>query len=496
MYYERLIKLTLAVMDRKHSDGVSRRDFLKHLSNTLLFATVYPYLPKQELDVGSNLDFQEQIIVNTDGKHLYIPDTNGSTILEDVNIRWENYWDSKVKTPDIAHGHLTFFGESAVSDAQFFIQTDQLRINMANGYSLTPNQQILVSLRDNYDNNSLFDVNESTEDYINNFHDWLLQSGYSGVIALKSPEDFGGIGRVQIWNPIAENWIGPFNVIVLNTATYETFQGRVDQVSQFPGTDIQFSWLGDVSKELLIESGINSDSESETAIVFRWVENTINPIINNNFENIVFPEIELLPTEINDATRVFGENFANIIRSIDPNFIIELFNDPKVADYDNTAVEFHYINNEYPFYGILWPQFISYMLNQVGVNNYFNRDTETFRLDIKDTNITEMAMPMGLYAQHIMLLNLFRNGVISRKLFYPPYRADDFSDINFGIFIIEEIPNPYYPVQTVNGGLVINFNDSLRFLYLDGVNQPANMDIITAKDRFLNSSNKRVAIYY
>ncbi len=479
-------------MDNLDKVRVSRRDFLK--------ISLLAYLKAQ----NPSLDFekQEQVLslihlINR-GKYLHIPSTQGIFQLEEVNNEWENYESIDIKTPGISQGVATLFGVNAVARGQLLVRTDEIRRKLSNSERLTRSEMFLLSIRNYYDrtiDESIVDINSM--EYVQLFNELLANFGIDGVVALKSAQDFGDIGKIALYNHVLERWVGYYNVIVLNTAEPTTFFRNRGVTSILNGTSTELAWLGDVSSELVERSGLSLDPEHRTATPIRWYRNDLTELVDGSLERISIPEIQRSDLgNLNTSSREFSLLLSDTLSNANPEEILEFYN-LVVQNQDLT------FNPEFVNIGA-YPQnarsfFIAYIIHSIGIPIFADSsiaDLQDMILNPLDTR--SIGFPLSSGSIYNFIQNFYGNFVLDRIIFSPIYPETDFSNINNAIFFVEDVRNPYTNTGVVKlkEGVMITINDQKRFLFIDENGDFQNSSLSELSERYLNQPTFRLSVYF
>ncbi|MDQ3008530.1 MAG: hypothetical protein M3Q81_02950, partial [bacterium] len=385
-------------------------------------------------------------------------------------------------SPNIMEGFYTRFGAASIARGQLLVSTDELRRKLDAGVvvydALSTEQHNLLRVRELFDESGIeqsYDVNSPA--YEAPFHELIRQAGYQAVVGMKSPNDLGRTGVVEIYNKLSEQWSQSIPVICLNTADERTWRNWIAQ--QMPLFDYdgayssQMSWLFDLSNEAISEGATAFDARNNVSGFIRYIDTTSEQRIE-----VSFPENLRLTSEFHPSMRAVAETISTVlsgVSTVDITTVIEQL--PATFEHQfGEGIRETELNKD---------SYISYLVYELGRRQglelpfFYGNDFEDLESAMWQANHLEEkrnGLPLGGMLIHTFFKELSLAGFLNKQVVTSHNVPDT---IQPGIFFVESFPE---------GGLI---NGSQGVLYRTSSND-LMCDFITAEGEHRQMSLSQV----
>ncbi len=342
----------------------------------------------------------------------------------ETNHLWDQYaLDHDQPSPAIIEATYTKFGASAVAHGQLKVVTTELRRQLESGQrtrdSLTPQEQVLLTIRQAVDESKIEEtIALNAQEFEPAFQNILMQLGYDGVIALKSPSDLGRTGKVYLWNRLTEKWSSPVNVVVLNTAQFETWLNLKDSANGLAGLDLpyphQARWMIEISDEVISRGACEYDQTHSSSTWARFVDDTVPETYQ-----VEFPRYDVESKTLHPSARFFALRVASLLdQSADASPLAELM--------ANLPPQFDFTQNEVArTLSLSEDTFVSYILMQWAAESklhlppFAGADQQQLReamLQTPDVLETRNGFPLNKYLVLTWVQLAFQAGILDRQI--------------------------------------------------------------------------------
>lgn len=392
------------------------------------------------------------------------PDTEVERQLQE---QWELYHDWRIRAPLAGEGWGTDFGPAIVATGQNEVYTDQLRIDAPESVldgryeAFHPIDRTLLLIRD--DTDRLIEKTGGDPEAVTNGFEKILNSfGFDGIAALKSPENYGEWGYVREWNYIAEEWGPPRSVIIMNTATADTFYGfyrtykALADYSLDGSEETKMRWLIEVSDEIHRRSGL---SVGRVGRHYRYIE--MNTAQTNS---VIMPEYQLAWARIHPKfARVAAE-----VRGIWGNVIFRQKLYEKGINREKLPDIWKYSSGEYDYEEVIdRNNFLVYLMHSRGIEVYRDNSNQ----DLINHMTTEAAteVPAGFPIGTGSLYNMAQLNLRSRnwdRAIVTSSRQGPIEPIKGGIYFTEQFGDDAGTQQVIDWGVAVN-NGGVFFINID-----------------------------
>lgn len=475
----------------------SRRDILK-----LGIAAPLIFFPELSADSPASSQPEAPIPVAPETTRvdqlLRVINRDLSPELAQLDKQWvELQIEQETPTPGVIEGAATGYGPAATASSQLQLWATTFEEILSGA---RPNNASISQSRMKYvidiakhmvADIQLANVELNSPAYANRFSELLNEFGIMGVIATKSPADFGRIFDIQIWDRVSECYVVAGLAIVLDVATRETFETQAKNNYRFENVlhnefPVSKAWIGDVSNELLRSANVPIDN---SALFIRAKEvGESSFIIGPN----TYPQYAR-SAEISPGFREMGFTLKQILSH--PRFVDLI----KQLSRDDVVLEAAVTMSELPANLITSAHMI------LGQNYSIPLFQDATLSDVGKALAGQEGFvpgfPMGNFSQHTLLQRL-ADGHVLHKSIIAANRQDNLSEIGAGLFVVEDYPSVYGSNTPLLSGFMVN-NDGLPvYVYANGTSTLTAQDQAQIEIQLLNpetglvSPTRRLVVFW
>lgn len=408
-------------MSERFSAGMSRREFIRRsfaLSLTPLLAPPLNILVDPEHTTKHPVNATRQGLDLTFTTYAAPPEVNRYVArLNEASIEAQS--DHETPSPDVLEGWYTAFGPSSISDQQMLIVTDELKRRVDNGElspaSMTDQQAILYKIRQTYDDMNLSANIDDPElyksKYIQMLEMALLPDALTMPIAVaagRSINDMGRVGFVQTYNRLSESWGPSVLVVVLNTATAQTYWGNINKEMVHGDVtgdyDATMRWAIELSDEALVYTDEKSRVNRRPGVV-RYSDTHVPDSIQMRF-----PTYDRLVEPMTHSWKQMGHTISRALQGKNvQRRLSDLTHARTLPSWEFMVGDVQRIQE------LQSSNFLPYLLATITPLQVFDGDDQQFMqsLSLQDTT---PGIPMGNISLHTFLTHLSVNNALGRKI--------------------------------------------------------------------------------
>ncbi len=402
---------------------------------------------------------------------IALSDRNLIDQISSINSDWRNFEKWENKSPLVMEGYGTAFGYSSLAIGQFIVQTDDIRFQIARGDigQLDNRLNLLLQMRDVYDRRKISELLNDDQKIIDAFDNLLGYFGFDGIVALKSPYDFGRTGSISIWDESSEVWSPKKKFIVLNTASMQTFSkwkgiNRNFGNKEIQNTQVEMPWVAEVSTEFFEKLGLRNASS------FYRIE-----IDETNVG------MDLIYQEYKNKNFDVSQNFINFAAFL--RYKLSNVSDQNLTYYLSNAIDSVQKGRE-----------ISTLLSNILDIKIMDPNDEVKLDDALYGGSEEVipAIPHGNLELAKLCLVLGNNNLLNKSII-SYNQSCDFSGLpKLSIGILEDTSNGEDNFIVSKVGLVYKFKNNVYFLFFEN-STPTEVQIKNIK---ISNQSQRLNIYY
>lgn len=375
----------------------------------------------------------------------------------------------EVASPAVMLGATTDFGPSSIAIGQFLWASGEVQHKLQSGEwseaTLREQDRALLALRQAYDRSEvarLMEQNPQDAAIPEAFQQFLQSEGIDTIVAMKSPEDVGRRGELQLWNRIDEMWDPPVRFIVLNSATPQTWNQQLrflesdfrDQVND-QGEPITVRWIVEVADE----AKVYQPEENLRLFARLWMQE-----VGERY-TVRFPETFPAQVALQPAFQAVAQALAQKWQQ--PETAQQLRNIMASLTEQGVPTEFVYHDDTQEYsVGLTSGRFVAFVLQQLEVPLYRD-ETDDIVTSMLDPQFPPSlaGFPIGSYSQQQATHIFAQNGewqtyIIGNR------RRDEVGRLQAGLYAVETFPPATEAPQTLEWGVVFRDAGQLFFATL------------------------------